>query len=1036
MNVTELSIKRPILIIVIFMALTLLGLFGYNQLKYELFPSINVPVVSISTDYKGASASVVESAVTEKVENAVSGLDKIDTVTSNSTEGNSRVSIQFTQDANIDVALQEAQRKVLSILKRLPSGVSTPTLNKVSMDERPIMTIGFTSNLDETQFYQLMDDSISQALSQVAGVGQVSISGGRQREIQVNLDPQKLQSYGLSPVAVLAAIKNGNVEYPIGTVNDSDYNFSVRLVGKFKSLDDLRTFVVGTVGGQLVYLSDLAEVQDGAKDVDTISRINGLNTIGLVIRKQSDANAVEVSQLVNKTLRKLEHQYRKYDLHAQIASDTSTFIVNSANGVKEDLLWAILLVAGVMLLFLHSIRNSVIVMVAIPTSLVTTFIGMWACDFTLNVITLLALSLVIGILVDDAIVVLENIYRHLEKGEDSRIAALLGRNEIGFTALSITLVDVVVYLPLALVTGQIGGMIKQFALVIVIATLTSLFVSFTVTPMLASRFSKLNLLNDRTWLGRFGQGFEKFYGRLTVNYLQLLRTALHHPGKVLLTAGVIFCLALALVPCGFIGSEYMPQADQAEVAIDIQLPTGSKVEQTNSRLEMVERLVSQMPGVEKLFAAAGDASSGTGGTNKGYVNVKLVPKEERSFTTDEFGKRIRKQLRQTGMKISVSQPNIMMGGGGSTPVQVAVMGPSWDGVMASAQKVMKLVAKIPGTSDVKLSSDDGNPEMSIMINRAKMANLGVDADTAGQALQLGLTGNTDSKYTDNGTDYDIDVRLDKAYRVRTDDIANMVVPNKAGQLIPVNQFAAVVPSTGPTVIQRRSRSFSISVTSQALGRSSGAIGADITAALEKEKFPNGVNIAFVGNLKNQKDSFGNLGVALLAAVIFVYLIMAALYNSFIYPLSVLFAVPLAVIGALLALALTGKTLAVFSIMGMIMLVGLVSKNAILLVDFTNRAREEEGLGVEEALIAAGKERLRPILMTTMTMILGMLPLATSATTGSEFKNGLGWVLIGGLSCSMLMTLVVVPVVYTRVEWIRNFCLHFGTARFTRKNKQA
>ncbi len=1024
MTITELSIKRPILIIVIFAALTLLGGFGYQQLKYELFPSVNIPVVSISTDYPGASATVVESAVTEKIENAVSGLDKIESITSNSTEGNSRVMIEFTQEANIDIALQEAQRKVYSILKQLPDAVSTPTLNKISMDEQPIMTIGFTSNLPDVQFYQLMNDYISQAVSRVPGVGQVNINGGREREIQVNLDPDRLRGYDLSPLQVLSAIQAGNQEYPTGTVKDSDYQFSVRLAGKFQSLSDLRRLIIGKSGGGAVRLSDVAEVFDGKKDVTSITRVDGLNSLSLVVRKQSDANAVEVSRAVREELKRLEGQYRSYNLHTKVASDTSTFIVDSADAVKEDLLFAILLVAGVMLVFLHSIRNSIIVMVAIPTSLVVTFIGMWALGFTLNIITLLALSLIIGILVDDAIVVLENIYRHLELGEDSRVAALKGRNEIGFTALSITLVDVVVYLPLALVGGMIGGMLKQFALVIVVSTLTSLFVSFTVTPMLASRFSRLQQLTDGTLMGRFGRWFEGVYQVITDDYLKILRLCLRHPGKVLLVAGLLFVAALSLIPFGFIGSEFIPQADQGQIAIDLQLPPGTKLERTNEIVQIVERQVSQMPGVETVYASVGSGSTGGGRDNRGYVNVALVPKSQRSFSTDQFGAMVRRAVRLTGVKMYISQPN-SMGGGGSAPVQVAVMGQSWETVMETALRVQKLVEQIPGTSDVRLSSDDGNPEMNIAVNRDKMADLGLDIDTVGETLELGLTGNTDSRFTDNGIDYDINVRLDQASRVRTDAIADLVVANKSGQLIPLNQFATVTPATGPTVIQRRNRSFSISVTSRAIGRSSGDIGQDITAALAKEKLPYGVTTTFVGNLKNQAESFGSLGVALLAAIIFVYLIMAALYNSFIYPLSVLFAVPLAVIGALLALALTKKTLAVFSIMGVIMLVGLVSKNAILLVDFTNRAREEEGLGVEEALVEAGRERLRPILMTTLTMILGMIPLATSGATGSEFKTGLGWALIGGLTCSMLMTLVVVPVVYTRIEKLRNFILGFG-----------
>ncbi|HBE76961.1 MAG TPA: acriflavin resistance protein [Firmicutes bacterium] len=1030
MSITELSIKRPTFIIVIFIALSLLGLFAYSQLKYELFPDIDIPTVTVTTDYDGASASVVESSVTQKIEDAVSGIDKISTVTSTSREGTSIVTIEFTHDANIDYALADVQRKVYSILKNLPASVGEPTLDKTSMSDQPILTVGFTSNLPDTQFFQLMNDSIASAISQVSGVGQVTISGGREREIQVNLDPQKMQGYGLSPLKILSAIQAANADYPTGKVTDSDNEFSVRLAGKFQSLDELGLCIVGESNGGMVRLRDVADLYDGKKDYNaenqvTIARINGggQSTIALLIYKQSDANSVEVSRLVRERLKKLEDQYRNYNLKTKIASDTSGFITSAADAVKEDLLFAILLVAGVMVLFLHSFRNSVIVMVAIPTSLVVTFLGMWAFGSSLNIITLLALSLVIGILVDDAIVVLENIYRHLEAGKDQRTAALEGRNEIGFTALSITLVDVVVYLPLTLISGMIGGMLKQLALVIVISTLTSLFVSFTVTPMLASRFSKLQPLTDGTLMGSFGLWFEDLYNRLTDKYLAILRICLHNPGKVLLTAGILFVLALSLIPLGFIGSEFIPQADQGHLFIDLELPAGSKIQQTNGVLQQVENKIFQMAGVATVYAEAGSSSNGTYENYYGYLNVTLLPKSQRKISTLEFGENVRRELRDVvGLKCYISQPNLIYTSG-SAPIEVAVTGPSWDTAMDTALEVREMVERIPGTSDVKLSSNNGNPEMSIIVNREKMHNLGLDIDTVGQVLKLELTGNTDSKYTDNGSDYDIDVRLDQASRIHTADIGNLTIPCSSGQMIPLNQFARILPTTGPTDIQRRDRAFSISVTSQAKGRSTGDIGEDISAGLKNVKLPFGVSTTFVGDLKDQADSFLSLALALIAAIIFVYLIMVALYNSFIYPFSVLFAVPLAVIGALLALALTSKTLSVFSLMGVIMLVGLVSKNAILLVDFANRAREE-GLTMEEALIAAGKVRLRPILMTTLTMILGMIPLATSSSMGAEFKNGLGWALIGGLTCSMVMTLVIVPVVYTRIEIIREFILQF------------
>jgi HAE1 family hydrophobic/amphiphilic exporter-1 len=1030
MSITEIAIKRPILVIVLFATLAILGLFGYSQLKYELFPNIDIPSVSISTQYPGASANVVESSVTKIIENAISGVDGIDNITSTSQQGSSRVRIEFTPGINIDFALQDVQRKVNQVLSRLPEEATSPAVTRFSFDDIPIMTVGLTSNMPDTKFYQMVNDLIAPKVATVTGVGQVTIQGGRRRQIQVNLDVQKLQAYGLSPAQVLSVIKKTNLEYPTGLIKDSDKQYIVRLAGRFRSIDEIRNLIVShTSDGGNIRIADLGEVVDGKADITSIVRINGRNTIALVIQRQSDANAVETSKNVRAALIKLEQHYKKFNLKTTVASDTSTYIMDSANAVKEDLLLAILLVAGVMLLFLHSIRNSIIVMIAIPTSLVTTFIGMWALKFSLNIITLLALSLVIGILVDDAIVVLENIYRHLEKGKDKKVAALDGRNEIGFTALSITMVDVVVYLPLTMVTGIIGDMIKEFSIVVVISTLMSLFVSFTVTPVLASRFGKLERLTNGTLMGRFGLWFERMYDGLTKDYLKLLRTSLAHPWIVLGVAFGLFFATIFLIPFGFIGQEFMPQADQSQLQVSLDFPAGTKIEQNNAVTQRIENMIGMIPEVQTVASSVGSSGWSSGQSSSSTITVTLTPKDQRSLSTEEVGGIIRRQLGQfTGVKAYLSQPGIF-GGGHSSPIQVAINGPSWESVSQAADQVKAMIAQIPGTSDARLSSVASQPEVNIQLNNEKMAALGVDVQTVGDTLQTGLSGNTDSKYKDtDGTEYDIQVMLDKFDRTRTADVGNLTVTNRYGQLVALNQFADITRTLGPTRLERRDRSYSITVSANANGRTSGDIGIDLQKALDEARLPYGVTTMFTGDLERQADAFSGLGIALLAAIIFVYLIMAALYNSFVYPFAVLFSIPMAVIGALLALGLANQSLAVFSILGIIMQVGLVSKNAILLVDFANRARED-GKSIHEALIEAGQERLRPILMTTLTMILGMLPLALANSAGAEFKNGLGFALIGGLTCSMVMTLVVVPVVYTKIAQIQQFILRIGSRVF-------
>ncbi len=1022
MTVTEVAIKRPILIIVAFLAIALMGIFCYVNLKYELFPSLTMPSVTIATAYPGASASEVESAVTKKIEEAVSGINRVDSVQASSEEGLSVVTVGFLQGADIEIALQNTQRKVNQILAELPDGAKTPSLSTYSINDLPVMRLSVASDMDSKAFYQFLKDFIVPQLVKQPGVGQVSLVGGEQREIRINVDSQKLPIYGLSNLQVAQSIQKANLDYPTGKIKDHDGQYVLRLAGKLNSLDQLKNLVIGqsTSGGEIV-LSDVAEVRDGSKDPTTISRSNGKTTVGLLIQKQSDANQVEVCRAVRKALKTLEEQNQTIHLKFDIISDGSLFIMDCSNAVIEDLGLAILLVALVMLVFLHSLRSSVIVMAAIPTSLVATFIGMWAFGFTLNMMTLLAMSLVIGILVDDSIVVLENIHHHLEQGEEQKVAALNGRNEIGFTALSITMVDVVVFLPLAMVTGLIGGITRQFSLVVVISTLMSLLVSFTVTPMLASRFSKVERLSKGSLMGRFGLWFEAKYSALVAEYLKLLRWSLENRGKTLLITGMIFVAVLSLLPLGFIGSEFMPAMDRGELLVQIELANRAKLEQTSQTTRQAEQILAEFPEVVKTFTTVGTASgmhAAASPSNMAEIQVLLVPKKQRSRSTAEVSQAMKRELdRIPGVKAHVS-PITITGTADGAPIELAITGTRWESAYQAALRIQTIIGRIPGINDLQLSAKEGQPEIRIEADREKLAKLGLNISDIGDVLQTGFSGDDQSKFKDkDGNEYDIRVMYDSFDRSRTADVGGLTVFNSSGQPVQLSEFATIFNAAGPNKLERRDRNYAITISAQAVGRTSGDIGNDIAKALKMMKLPPGVSYQFSGDLEQQDDAFGSLGLALLTGIIFVYLIMTALYNSFIYPFAVLFSVPLAIIGALLALGLTGNSLSIFSIMGIIMQIGLVSKNAILLVDFANRARRN-GAGMKEALLEAGQERIRPILMTTLTMILGMLPLALSNTPGSEFKHGLGWALIGGLTSSMIMTLIVVPVVYTIIEQVR------------------
>jgi HAE1 family hydrophobic/amphiphilic exporter-1 len=1021
MTITELSIKRPTLVVVVFTVIAVLGLFSYFQLNYELLPKMSIPVVVVQTIYPGASPYEVENNISKVIEDAVSGIDKIDNVRSTSFEGISLVIIEFKQDADIDNVVQDASRKVNAILSKLPTEAKAPTVSKIAFDEIPVLRMGVTSQMNSREFYQFLKDRVQPQISKIAGVAQVALTGGEEREIKVNMDAKKVQAYGMSILQVVQAVRSANMDFPTGKIKDADAQFTVRIAGKFKSIEDLRDLVVGRSrqNGD-IRLRDIAEVQDGIKEYEQMNRVNGLTSVGIQVVKQSDANAVSVSKLVRAELLKIQAEYKEQGIIFDIAQDSSTFTLDSANAVKKDLMLAIMMVAIVMLLFLHSIRNSLIVLVAIPSSLIATFVFMYAMGFSMNLMTLLGLSLVIGILVDDSIVVLENIYHHIEKGEESRTAALRGRNEIGLAAISITMVDVVVFLPLSLVSGIVGQIMRQYALVVVGATLMSLFVSFTVTPTLASRFAKLERLSDRTLLGRFALAFERFYHRFSDFYQTVLKWSLVNKGKVALTATGVFILALLIPAFGFIGNEFMPQSDRGEFGVSVELMPGNSVEQTNQTALQIERMLSQMPEVKKVFTSVGAQESGSlslSSNNLVQFNVALIPKGNRKKNTSQVGEEIKIKVRQIpGAKVYVN-PIGIFGSADQAAIQIGISGTENKLIMQAADQVKSVLSSVQGTTDVRLSSETGKPEMQIEIDRAKLAQLGLSVADVGTTLRVALTGDDESKYRDGTNEYDIRIQFDEYNRSRTESIGNMTFMNNRGQLIELKQFANVFLSSGPTKLERRDRIGVVFVNGQTLGRPTGTIMQEFKTKIAGVQLPTGVSLSYLGMEKMRGDSFIDLFFAMLIGILFVYLIMVALYDSYVYPFVVLFAIPLAMVGAMIALAVSGKSLSIFTILGIIMLIGLVTKNAILLVDRTNQTRLEQGLSVYDALLEAAKSRLRPILMTTFTMVFGMTPIALSTAAGSEWKSGLAMAIIGGLLSSLFLTLIVVPVVYMKVdEW--------------------
>lgn len=1027
MSITEIAIKRPSLIIVIFTVLTVMGLISYSNLAYELIPKFSAPIVFVNTIYPGASPTEVENSVSKVIEEAVSSVEKIVSVRSNSFEGLSTVVIEFKQNANIDLALQETQRKINASLSELPDDVETPTLSKFSSDDFPVVSLGATSSLPQEAFYDLMKQRVKPALSRIDGVGQIALIGGQEREIRVKVNREKLEAQGLSLLQVVQAIEAANLEFPTGKIKGEKEQITVRLAGKFKTVTDIMEVAVVTLpNGSLVKVADVAEIEDLSKEVETLSRLNSQSAIALQILKQSDANAVAVSDGIRAEIAKLEQQYKGEKLKFAIANDTTDFTREAVDAVGHDISLAIFLVALVMLLFLHSLRNSLIVMVAIPASLVSTFIGMYLFGFTLNLMTLLAMSLVIGILVDDSIVVLENIYRHMEMGKNRVKASLDGRNEIAFTALAITMVDVVVFFPLTLTGGIVGNIMRSFAWVVVFSTLMSLFVSFTITPMLASRFSKLTHLNPRNPLQLLLIWFERGLDGLTNWYTSVLEWFLRRPFRrflVLITTFTMFFASFLLLTNGYIGNAFIVSSDRGEFIIKLELPKDANVKETNLATLAAESYLKSKPEVTKVFTTIGTSTGVLGGQNTPYlaeINVKMVPPSERTVRADLYARQVRNELelKLPGVKVETAAVSFF-GGADESPLQIIVSASDLRSAMDYANKLLNMFKKVEGTLEPELSVEEGNPEVNVDIDREKMAELGLNIQLVGATMQTAFSGNTKAKFRDGAYEYDINVVLDAFDRENVADVAKLTFANNKGELIRLDQFATITQTTGPSFLERRDRSAAVNVRSGVLGRPSGSIGADIQALIDQNPPPPGVTLAYEGDLKNQTEGFGTLLIALVAAILFMYLIMVALYDDFIYPFVVLFSIPVAIVGAFLAMALAMQTLDIFAMLGLIMLIGLVGKNAILLVDFANQMKQE-GHTTLEALLLAGRIRLRPILMTTIAMVFGMMPIALAKGAGSEWKNALAWALVGGLSSSMILTLLVVPVIYAMVDSIRDY----------------
>ena len=1040
MSLTNLAIKRPVVILMIFLALIVLGLKSRSGMPVDLYPKIDIPYVIITTVYPGAGPEEIETLISKPLEDAVGSVSGMKNIVSYSQEGVSTVSIEFELGTNVDTAMADVRAKVDAARMSIPQDADTPVVNKFDIGSMPILYLGMSSNRSAREMRDLADDVVKQRLGKLKGVAAVTVTGGDIREIQVNVDKDRLEAYGLSINQIAMALSSGNLNMPSGRITEGARDYSVRAIGEFGSPEEIQNLRIHVSGGgddgRVINISDVAEVIDSSAEREDTTRLQKQDSVGLLIQKQSDANTVQVSDEVKAELLSMKDVLPQ-DVKIAISVDQSTKVKEALADVNVSLWLGAFLAVLIVYLFLHNIRGTFIVAIAIPTSIIATFIPIYFGGFTMNMMVMLALSLAVGILVDDSIVVLENIYRHLHKGEAPAEAALNGRSEIGLAAVTITMVDVVVFVPIAFMGGIVGQFFRQFGLTVATATLFSLFVSFTLTPMLASRWYKKGEEVEAT--GGFFAKFDEFYHMLDRYYRRMLNWALHHRWQVVGSGFGLLILILVLVTPR-LGFEFFPRTDQNQVDVTVQMPVGTSLAATNTVSAKVEDVFMSVKDMENVFTTVGSTQGGGGGGGEKGANYAQITGSlrQKESVTDRFmrpfmsGKRkrirsdqdIAEEIRQKVVSIPggriMVQIQAGMGGGGS-PVDIELTGNDMGELNTAAQKVKGVVAATPGIINADVSWKVGKPEIKAEIDRARAAQYQITVSEIASALRTSIAGNTDTKFRENGKEYDIRVRLKEFDRYSVDDVSSVVVGHIDETPIYLQDIAKVSASTGPTKVERKNRQRKVSVTADlSPGYYIGNMQTGIQKKLADVKLGN-VTLHWGGEAEAMKESNGNIGSALLLAIALVYMLMAALFESFFSPFIIMFSLPMALVGAILALAVTGETMSMISMIGFIMLMGLVTKNGILLIDYTNTLRNK-GMDRNAAILEAGPTRLRPILMTTFAMIFGMLPTALKLGRGSESRAPMAIAVIGGLIVSTMLTLVMIPTIYTLlddyVNWLR------------------
>ncbi len=1004
MNLAAVSLRRPVFATMLILALMVFGMLSYPKVGVDLFPNVEFPFVTVTVVYPGTDPATMEREVAEPIEEAVNTLGGIRTLRSTNQEGVTFVVLEFELEVSADQAVQDVRDRIARIQSELPDAAEAPLVDKFDVGSAPVMTLSLAGTLPTRELTRIADKVVKERVQRVRGVGGVDLVGGREREIHIYVDPDKLSGYGITVNDVSQAISAQNIEVPAGSFESGSRELTVKTKGQLDTAAELADLLIPASPGLRV--RDVARVVDGVEEAESASFLDGEPAISLVVKKQSGANTVALAHAVHDAVAELEPRLQKLGAKLTVPTDNSVFIEHSIKDVQFDILFGGILAIVVIFFFLVNFRATFISAVAIPTSLVATFAFVDWMDFTFNNMTMLALSLAIGILIDDAIVVMENIHRHLEMGKSALQAAADATSEIFLAVLAMTSTILAVFVPVAVMKGIIGRFFLQFGLTVSFAVAVSMLVSFTLTPVMSAK-----LLSIGHGSGPLSRTVDRFMGALESIYGATIGAALRHK---LITVGIA---TLLLVASGMLVSrvpaEFMPPEDRSQFSIHIELPTGTKLGETSLAAEKIATdLRRHAPGVIHTLTTIGGGNQGQ--SNKGEVRVSLVSSKERPYRQQELMAWARERYGTVkGALITVADIGMFEGGGRTEPIQFSIQGDDLNEMVAAADALVARLKKEPGFVDVDHAFRGGKPEVVVRVDRERAASFGVPVATIATTVRAFMAGDPVSELKDGADAFDITVRLPPNQRERIESLSSLQVRSATGQLVDLSNLVAVDRDAGPSVIERQNRQRQIMVFANLQDLPLGTAKERLDA-IAKEVIPAKFETDHEGMAKVMTESFGYMIEALFLAIVLVYMILAAQFNSFVQPITLMVSLPLSVIGAFGALYLSGMTLSIFSMIGIIMLMGIVTKNAILLVDFANQERER-GTAINEALIMAGKLRLRPILMTSISMIFGMLPVAMALGEGGEVRAPMAVCVIGGLITSTLLTLVVVPVIYTYAD---------------------